>query len=236
MTRLGIGVAVAGEEPAEVVLERARRLDRGDAIDHLWVADERFRRDVWVTLGAIAATTSRLTLATCVTDPFIRHPALTGAAIATVADAAPGRAVLGLGAGVSGFAELGIRRERPAVALRDMITFLRRLWVAKNDFDFASRSLEFHGGHLGFGPPGQIPILVAGRGPKVLELAGEVADGALVASFLDGPLLDASLERVAAGEARRDRALAPLRRVSWAYCSIDDDRSQPATRSGRGSR
>jgi alkanesulfonate monooxygenase SsuD/methylene tetrahydromethanopterin reductase-like flavin-dependent oxidoreductase (luciferase family) len=59
------------------------------------VADERFRRDVWVTLGALAVTTSRLRLATCVTDPFIRRPALTGVAIASVDDAAPGRAILG---------------------------------------------------------------------------------------------------------------------------------------------
>jgi alkanesulfonate monooxygenase SsuD/methylene tetrahydromethanopterin reductase-like flavin-dependent oxidoreductase (luciferase family) len=51
-----------------------------------------------------------------------------------------------------------------------------------------------------------------------------LADGVLVATFLDGPLLEASLARVEAGAARRDPSLPALRRISWAYVSIDDDR------------
>src|SRR5512142_2558626 len=118
---LSVGVAIDNHEPLAAVVARAAALDAGAALDTLWVADERFRRDVFVTLGALAAGTTRLRLATCVTDAFIRHPALTGAAIATVADLAPGRAILGLGAGVSGFAALGIQRDRPATALRETI-------------------------------------------------------------------------------------------------------------------
>lgn len=217
------------------VLARASHLDRGGAIDTLWVADERFRRDVWVSLGALAAATRRLHLATCVTDPFIRHPALTGTAIATVADAAPGRAILGLGAGASGFGALGIRRDRPATALREMIGFLRRLWEAREPFSVAGETLSFQDARLGFRPePARIPIHLAGRGPKILELAGELADGVLVATFLDGPLLEASLARVAVGVARRDAGLPPLRRISWAYVSIDDDREAARTAVRRG--
>src|SRR4051812_13371354 len=111
---LSVGVAVDGDEALADVLARAADLDAANALDSLWVADERFRRDVWVSLGTLAASTRRLRLATCVTDPFIRHPALTGTAIATVEDAAPGRAILGLGAGASGFDALGIRRAHPA--------------------------------------------------------------------------------------------------------------------------
>jgi 5,10-methylenetetrahydromethanopterin reductase len=216
------------------VIDLGRRLDAGGALEHLWVADERFRRDVWVTLGALAATTTRLRLATCVTDAFIRHPALTGAAIATVDDAGPGRAILGLGAGLSGFDALGISRTAPATALREMIAFLRRLWSSEGPLEFAGSTVRFSGGRLGFLPRATIPIYIAGRGPKILELAGEVADGVLVATFVDGPLLDASLARVAGGEARRGSRLPPLERVSWAYVSIDDDRdaARAAVREG----
>ena len=240
---LSIGVAIDGHEPLAHVLLRVAALDAGGSLDSLWLADERFRRDVFVSLGALAASTKRLRLATCVTDPFIRHPALTGAAIATVEDLAPGRAILGLGAGASGFGALDVRRNRPATALRDMIVFLRRFWTPGEPFTFERDTLTFRDSRLGFRPalsapsaasapsalaapltPSAIPIYLAGRGPRILELAGELADGVLVATFLDGPLLDASLRRVDAGAARRDPALPALRRVSWAYVSIDDDR------------
>jgi 5,10-methylenetetrahydromethanopterin reductase len=226
---LSVGVAIDGHESLSAVLPRLVALDRGDAIDTLWIADERFRRDVWTSMGAIGASTNRLRLATCVTDPFVRHPALTGAAIATVDDVAPGRAILGLGAGASGFAAMGNRRERPAVALRETIGFLRQFWTADEAFSYEGSSVQFRDARLGFRPADDrgnarpIPIMLAGRGPLILELAGQLADGVLVATFLDGPLLEASLARVAAGEARRAESLAPLRRVSWCYVAIDDD-------------
>jgi 5,10-methylenetetrahydromethanopterin reductase len=66
--------------------------------------------------------------------------------------------------------------------------------------------------------------MVAGRGPKILELAGEVADQVLVATFTDGPLLDQALAHVDAGVARRAPGSPPLRRGTWTYVSIDPDR------------
>jgi 5,10-methylenetetrahydromethanopterin reductase len=234
VTALGIGLAVDGNESLAVEVERARRLDSDAAIDHLWVADERFRRDVWVTLGALAENTSRLELATCVTDPFVRHPALTGTAIATIAEGAPGRAILGLGAGVSGFSALGIRRDRPALALRETIEFLRRFWASAEPFSFEGETFSFHDARLGFPLSSPPRVFVAGRGPQVLEVAGELADGVLVGTFVDGPLLEGSLARVEAGEARRAPALGPLRRISWAYVSIDDDRNAARAAVRRG--
>ncbi len=232
---LSVGVAIDGHEPLAEVLPRIVALDRGDAIDSLWIADERFRRDVWVTMGAFAAATSRLRLATCVTDPFIRHPALTGAAIATVEDIAPGRAILGLGAGASGFAAMGIRRDRPALALREMIAFLRKFWSAEDVFTFEGATVTLKDARLGFRPPtGAVPIHLAGRGPMILDLAGELADGVLVATFLEGPLLEASLAHVRAGQAKRDPTRPPLRQISWAYVAIDDDREAARTAVRRG--
>ena len=56
----------------------------------------------------------------------------------------------------------------------------------------------------------------------------------LVASFVDGPLLEHSLARVAAGQGRRRAGLGPLQHGSWAYVSIDADRAaaRDAVRTG----
>ena len=72
-----------------------------------WLADERFFREVYSLLALAATRTTRIRLGPCVTDPFSRHPALTAMAIATLHEISAERAVLGIGAGVSGFQELG---------------------------------------------------------------------------------------------------------------------------------
>src|SRR5512145_3535936 len=110
--------------PSRPVPEMAALAARAEALgyDDVWLADERFFREVYASLAAFAAGTTRVRLGRCVTDPYSRHPALTAMAIATLDELSGGRAVLGIGAGISGFAELGIRRERPSRALREAIT------------------------------------------------------------------------------------------------------------------
>jgi 5,10-methylenetetrahydromethanopterin reductase len=231
---LTFGIAVTGAEPWATVRARAERLDAQPSIEGLWVFDERFERDAWISLGLLGGTTHRLTLGTCVTDAQVRHPALTGTAIATLQEATGGRAVLGLGAGWSGFQALGIERTAPATALRDAVTFLRRFWVSPTPISHTGRTFAFHEGRLHHPLAEPVPIAIAGRGPRILELAGELADTVLVATFTDGPLLDHALERVDTGVARRDPELAPLRRAAWAYIAVDDDASaaRAAVRTG----
>lgn len=220
---LTFGIAVTGAEPWATVHARAVRLDVQPDIEGLWVFDERFERDAWISLGLLGGTTHRLTLGTCVTDPLVRHPALTGTAIATLQEATGGRAVLGLGAGWSGFQAMGIERRAPATALREAVTFLRRFWVSEEPISFEASSFGFHDARLHHPLPAPVPIAIAGRGPRILELAGELADTVLVATFTDGPLLDHALERVEAGVARRDPTRATLRRAAWVYLAVDDD-------------
>jgi 5,10-methylenetetrahydromethanopterin reductase len=115
-----------GDVPVAQLTERAR-LAEACGFDAVWLADERFYRDVYGALAAIALATSRVRLGPCVTDPFARHPALTAMAIATLDEISGGRAVLGIGAGVSGFAEMGIRPYKPARAIREAVALIRGL-------------------------------------------------------------------------------------------------------------
>ena len=124
------GLLLLGHDPLERLAGLAR-LAEAAGFDHLWLADERFFREVYSSLAVCAAHTRAIALGPCVTDPYSRHPALTAMAIATLDELSGGRAVLSIGAGISGFAELGIRRERPARALREAIMLVRRLLAGK---------------------------------------------------------------------------------------------------------
>lgn len=107
-----------GDAPVQVMVDRAR-LAEAVGYDAVWLADERFYREVYTCLAQFAAHTSKVLLGPCVTDPFSRHPALTAMAIATLDEVASGRGILGIGAGISGFAELGIHRRKPARPICD---------------------------------------------------------------------------------------------------------------------
>lgn len=173
------GLLLLPHDPPAHLIELAR-LAEGSGYDHLWLADERFFREVYASLTACALHTERLELGPCVTDPYSRHPALTAMALATLDEVSGGRAVLGLGAGISGFAELGVARNRPALAIREAVTLIRRL-LAGERITQHGEVIRFQDGRLDFTPPRpDVPVYVASNGPLGQRAAGAVADGAIM--------------------------------------------------------
>lgn len=217
------GIGLVGEHDAGRLRELARLVE-GLGYDDLWIADERFYRDVYGSMAWAAAATERLQLGTCVTDPYSRHPALTAMALATVDEMSNGRAILGIGAGASGFAALGIERTRPAVALREAIQVIRALWRGER-VDFQGEVMQFRGGKLDFPARPDIPIVVAGRGPRILEVGGEVADGVIIGTFASEAGIRYAQERIRRGAARAGRDVGQIDTTSWIYVSISDDRA-----------
>jgi 5,10-methylenetetrahydromethanopterin reductase len=168
-----------GDVPVAQLVERAR-LAEANGYNAVWVADERFYREVYSCLGQIAANTAKVLLGPCVTDPFARHPALTAMAIATLDEISGGRGILGIGAGVSGFAELGIDRRKPARAIREAIELIRAL-LRGETADFDGEVIAFDHGRLSFSPPrSEVPIYVASNGPLGQRVAAAIADGVIM--------------------------------------------------------
>ena len=107
-----LGLLMAGHSEASVHADLAAFVEELGFTD-VWIADERFYREVYSLLTVIAMRTKRINVGPCVTDPFSRHAALTAMAIYTLDEISKGRAILGLGAGVSGFAEMDTPRPKP---------------------------------------------------------------------------------------------------------------------------
>src|SRR5215471_4097111 len=135
-----------GDVPVAQLKERAR-LAEANGYTAVWVADERFHREVDSCLGQIAANTAKVLVGPCVTDPHARHPALTAMAIATLDEISGGRAILGTGAGISGIAELGIERRKPARAIRESIQLIRAL-LRGETADFYGEVIALNNGRL----------------------------------------------------------------------------------------
>jgi len=210
------GLLLLPHDPPDRLVEVAK-LAEAAGYDHFWLADERFFREVYASLTLVAHSTSRITVGTCVTDPYSRHAALTAMAIATLDEIADGRAMLGIGAGISGFAELGIRREKPARANREAITPIRRL-LAGEETDLQGEIVRFDHGRLDFVPArAAIPIYVASNGPLGQRVAGALADGAIMegcANPVEATALGAAVAVGAAEAGRKPRTVQLVARLN----------------------
>lgn len=233
MTEVSLDLLLLGRhEPDSLVALSQTAADSG--FDRVLYADERFFRDCWTTLGYIAARVPDIGLGVCVTDPFVRHPALTAAAAATVDEVCGGRFTLGLGAGVSGFEAMGIERTKPLTAMREAITLIRTL-LSGSEANMDGTVIGFRGAGLDFPSRPDIPVMIATNGPKMLELAGELADEVMVQGMASPIMVKNVLERIAEGAERVDRDPSTIRltaRIDVAISNEEPDSVKAAMKPG----
>lgn len=181
MTPLRRHLALSTDLPAVELVAVARRAEEL-GVEAAWVTDIRFLRDCYVLLGAIAATTTRLVLAPGVSDPFSRHPASLAAAAATLGELAPGRVILGLGAGGSGLDKIGVTRADPVRTVEAAIASMRAM-LRGEQAEADTPGFRLREGKLAFGADPRIPIALVAHGPVMQRLAGRVADLAFIANY-----------------------------------------------------
>lgn len=204
---------------AAALVEAGERL----GYHHLWFANEKFFRDMYVMAAVGAERTARATIGTFVADPYTLHPALTAMAVATLDEVSGGRAVLCMGAGGTGFPELGLARTKPALAIKEAIAVIRRL-LAGERVDFQGEIIRFNGGRLNVKARADIPIIVGSRGDFVLQAAGEVADGVMIATYAEPVGIRHAKAMIAKGAARAGRRIDGLRLISRIDTCIHADR------------
>jgi 5,10-methylenetetrahydromethanopterin reductase len=219
---LRTGLLILPSRPARALAELAARAE-ALGYDDVWLADERFFREVYAVLALAAAATTRVRLGPCVTDPYSRHPALTAMAVATLDEISGGRAILGLGAGVSGFKELGVSADRSAVAIREAVELIRRL-LAGETVTVKGEQVTFDGGRLDFSPPrARMPVYVASQRESGCRVAGRVADGAIMQGCVADPLLQFFKRAVAEGARQAGRDPSEVELVARVNVCIADD-------------
>ena len=216
-------LAILATEPLPVVVRQVQLAERL-GYDTVWITDTHLVcRELWVTLAACAAATSRIRLGPGVTVPHSRHVSVTASATASLSELAPGRVVVGIGTGGSSAQTMGLSLQQVGrvSTLESMATSLRRL--------LAGQSVRFDTGIDGrlawLSGARAIPIYLAGSGPRMLEAAGRLGDGAIVYATVRPEVLGAALEHVAAGARASGRELGDLDVALWAPMSIGRDRA-----------
>jgi 5,10-methylenetetrahydromethanopterin reductase len=217
-----LGVLLNAEYSASELVKLGR-LTEDLGYDQLWYTDIRLFRECYIGLAAMAANTRRIHLGPGVTDPYSRHPAVTASTIATLDEMSGQRALLGLGVGSTGFRELGIRAEHPVAALREAVGLVRRL-LRGEEITYQGKVVSLAGGKIQFPPVrSEIPIYFATQGARITELAGEVADGVMIANTALPSAVDFYLDCVRRGveKGRRNRAQVDVA-LRFEMCISDD--------------
>jgi 5,10-methylenetetrahydromethanopterin reductase len=217
--RPAFGVGFWGSLDARTVLEEVQLAERL-GYDAVWIGDSQLLwREAYVLLGAAGALTSRVRLGIGVTNPVTRHPTVTASAALTLHEASAGRAVLGVGVGSTAVRTLG-QQPVSRAALARWVELLRALWSGD------AVSTDEGAWRLTFGrPTGWPPIVVAGRGPKMLQLAGRIGDGAILTGCgRANAMAQGMLESVQTGRAAAGDPTRPFRTYLSIAAAVHPDR------------
>lgn len=137
--------------------------------------------EAWTELSAIAALTKKVSLGTLVTPPFFRHPAVLAKQVSTIDQIAPGRPIIGLGAGWFEAEFKGYGLPFPPLpqrlsALRESVKIIRGLYE-KESFSFEGDHFNIQEAILEPKPSNPPKILIGGGGEKtLLNIAARHAD------------------------------------------------------------
>jgi probable F420-dependent oxidoreductase len=213
---LDFGVTFLPDPPAQKFVDRIVRAEQL-GFRYGWTYDSHILwQDGYTLLTLAAAATSTIRLGHCVTNPGIREPTVTASAYATLHDVSNGRMAMGIGRGDSSRRVVGL----DPVPVREFEAALEMIKDLMNgrEVNWNGRDLKLEWART----EPEIPMFVAGYGPRALGVAGRVGDG-IVIQLADPEITRWIIERArkAAVEAGRDAdALAP---VVCAPAVVDSD-------------
>src|SRR3954468_16060412 len=171
---LSFGMTVMPPPPYQRFIELIQLAER-QGFEYAWTYDSHVLwQESYALLPIVARETETIKLGHCVTNPGIRDPTITASWYATMQDLSGGRMVMGIGRGDSSRRVVGLKPGKVA-------EFERRLRMMKDlmngrqvEWNEKELTLEWAKGLR------EIPMHVAGYGPKALAVAGRVGDGVII--------------------------------------------------------
>ena len=193
----------------------------------VWQAESRLVRDAIVPMAAYAAVSDRIKVGSGVINNWTRNIGLLAATFLTLDDLAPNRIFCGIGAWWDPLARnVGIDRSKPLTAMRETVIILRQL-LNMERVTFHGEFVHVDGIELdvvhGRREPRHVPIMIGATGDKMMELTGEIADGAVLNYCVPPEYNNHALDLLARGAQKAGRDFAEIDRPQLVVCSVDSD-------------
>ena len=222
-----VAMYLQDKHPIREGMEYARYAEE-KGFEAVWQAESRLVRDAIVPMAAFAAVTDRIDIGSGVINNWTRNIGLLAATFLTLDDLAPDRIICGIGAWWDPLAKnVGIDRRKPLTAMRETIEVMRRLLAMER----VTYHGEFH--HVdgieldvvhGRREPRNVRVMIGATGPQMMELTGEIADGAVLNYCVPPEYNIEAMEQLERGAAKAGRSIDDIDRPQLVVCSVHEDR------------
>ena len=200
MTRLRVSLRVPVGRPLPELAAFAARCEAA-GLDGVGIHDHPSSgRDAYLALALAARATSRLRLFPATSSPVVRHPLLLASLAQSLEELAPGRARLTMAPGFISTRSIGQARGTVAV-MREAVRDVRRL-LAGDAVGFGATETRLRNRSAA-----PTPVYLLAAGPRMIELAGEIADGAFLMVGVDARAIRAARRHLEEGARRAGRSL-----------------------------
>jgi alkanesulfonate monooxygenase SsuD/methylene tetrahydromethanopterin reductase-like flavin-dependent oxidoreductase (luciferase family) len=218
---MAVGAFISVGKSLDRTLERLRRAEalgyESAYTTHLAA------RDSMTVLAAYASASERIRLGTGVMPIYSRTPVTTAQSIATVDELSGGRTVLGLGAAHKVTVESwhGVPLEKPVSDMREYVAIVRAILRGEDPPHGERFHSSFH--FMGYPARPELPIYIGALSPRMLRLAGEVADGAILWLCNPDYVRDVVVPEVTKGRERAGKGLDGFDVVAAVPTAVTDE-------------
>ena len=184
MTSGALGLGLLGHPDLRSTAAVALRAEeRG--FESVWISETRITRDAVTGMTAALLATRRIRVGSAAINVFTRGAGLVAVTWATMAEAAPGRVVLGLGGGsMVPLTQQGLPHDHTVSRMREYTDAVRGAWTSPPPYSYRGRYVRFEALEAEVRPDAAPPVYFCVAGPKALACAAEIADGVVCDAFL----------------------------------------------------
>ena len=226
MVAQSVGLVLGSEIPPEELRPMMVEAERA-GFGEVWLSEDCFFSG-GISGAAIAlGATERIPVGIGVVSAMTRHPAVLAMEIATLDRAFPERLTAAVGLGVPAWLnQMGLKPASGLGAVRDCVTMLDALLDGREAEPTTTFRAE--GIRLAHPPASALRVQMGVAGPKMLQLAGELAAGTLLSVLASAEYVRWARDQIAKGR-ERGEVDTPHRVTTFALCAVDDDSERAKT-------
>jgi 5,10-methylenetetrahydromethanopterin reductase len=230
------------KHPIRYEIEMAKYAE-SKGFSEIWQADTRLARDCVVLMSALLTETKTLKIGSGVLPIWSRNPAVIAATWSTMwelgglTESGESRVMLGLGAWWEPItSRVGLDRRKPLTAMREHIEAIRQLFTME-EVTYQGEFVKLDRVRLdvAYGNVSQrnIPLYIGATGEKMMELTGEICDGAVLNYVVSVDYIRRAVEKLKIGAAKAGKTLEQVDRPELLVCCLSDDDPAEALRTGK---